>query len=788
MADKESKTSGASYSFAYNKEHVRIHISEAESGGKGYACPYCGSAMIAKKGKIKVHHFSHASKADCDPWYRNKGDWHIHMQDMFPKECQEVVIEKNGVRHIADVCLDTSFKNGGKLIIEFQHSSMSYEEFLERSTFYKQDGNELVWVFDLTERMIEKHTQRLDMSGCEDIIKYDWKRPASTFGSESIGSTPILFYAKPDNKEVCFLNVEPERYGRHTEGDDSPIFHCFEASRVDFSKYIDSIIHDSEWNPIPYCECECEFLLEMENRSEFEQFRAKTYAVRLLEYYHPYKDIPVYCHIKEEGLTYKCWLNDKPFSGEKEYTRKDWKVSHYIPKAYMARYLADQEGCGKLRVLNRKEQDYRELVQNSVTLDPKTFLPQKAPYTGNIISNEEVSSRNICFNNCFEAEWAFLFDRLGIKWKYSAKWKQPNGEILRGIFYFPESGQYFFVPTKTEDEYKLRKYAVYYAGVRKRKKESFLQYPVVIGSRSGYGDSICKAINLYPKVDKKTGEVDYAAEIDNDCCLCFCKKCKSFWFRGSDGDWSCQNQKCKTDDEQEREYVDVQKLWKEGPYSLPKDYALINGYTQMKRSRVMSSVPWTYVKSEDTSTYLREDAPAIYEKYPKSQNEAFVELSMLFSDTLEFVKSGGNIDLDTRSPLPYPNLRIAIVNDDRKELDIDNIIFNSPTDLKIHQMKKLEYYRSDCGIILHAEILIDDLKRRKRRTLNIGPVEFSTGDIKECMTIPLAVDPYTRKCLGSRKMEEFVFWAARLWNGIQWATDPEELNKHMTKQNIYSVA
>lgn len=39
-----------------------IHISDAESGRKGYFCMGCGREMQAKKGKILIHHFSHDPK------------------------------------------------------------------------------------------------------------------------------------------------------------------------------------------------------------------------------------------------------------------------------------------------------------------------------------------------------------------------------------------------------------------------------------------------------------------------------------------------------------------------------------------------------------------------------------------------------------------------------------------------------------------------------------------------------------------------------------------------------
>lgn len=41
-----------------------IHISESDSK-KQYFCPCCNSELIAKKGKIKIHHFAHKNLKDC---------------------------------------------------------------------------------------------------------------------------------------------------------------------------------------------------------------------------------------------------------------------------------------------------------------------------------------------------------------------------------------------------------------------------------------------------------------------------------------------------------------------------------------------------------------------------------------------------------------------------------------------------------------------------------------------------------------------------------------------------
>jgi hypothetical protein len=66
--------------YAFNKAREPKHISEVDSGKKGYICMGCGWEMIAKKGLIRYKHFAHAprtyeDKKTCvfkDETYRHK--------------------------------------------------------------------------------------------------------------------------------------------------------------------------------------------------------------------------------------------------------------------------------------------------------------------------------------------------------------------------------------------------------------------------------------------------------------------------------------------------------------------------------------------------------------------------------------------------------------------------------------------------------------------------------------------------------------------------------------------
>ena len=158
--------------FAFNAERKRVHINQTFVKEK-YYCPICGEELTLKKGNEKAHHFAHKVKSVCkDNWHYDMSEWHIRWQEKFPEHTREVVLEKNGVKHRADVLIDGN-------IIEFQHSSLSCEEFEERNNFYTSLGYNVFWLFDLSK---EYENEKILLLG-DSNEKYRWIRPKNTFNS-----------------------------------------------------------------------------------------------------------------------------------------------------------------------------------------------------------------------------------------------------------------------------------------------------------------------------------------------------------------------------------------------------------------------------------------------------------------------------------------------------------------------------------------------------------------------------------------------------------------------------
>ncbi|MBR3245049.1 MAG: hypothetical protein IKF90_20550 [Parasporobacterium sp.] len=170
--------------FAVDSNNCRVHIDEASLYQEFY-CPFCGNPMIQRRGQINIPHFAHAKGYLCsDTWhYEEMTEWHMKWQNQYPKDCQEVVMEYEGVKHRADVCI-------GNSVIEFQHSPISPDDFQARNEFYTAAGFSVLWVFDVR----EAYQHNLTSNG-EDASHYNWKYAPKTLKDFDLyGDVQIYFH------------------------------------------------------------------------------------------------------------------------------------------------------------------------------------------------------------------------------------------------------------------------------------------------------------------------------------------------------------------------------------------------------------------------------------------------------------------------------------------------------------------------------------------------------------------------------------------------------------------
>lgn len=132
------------------------------------SCNICGEQLISKCGTIKIWHWAHKSNKNCDDWAGTETEWHIAWKNLFPEQNQEIIIEQDGKKHIADIQTDK------KRVIEFQNSPLSSKEIRERENFY----GDMIWILNGKELCsgIELR-KRIE----EDTWTLRWKNPPKSW-------------------------------------------------------------------------------------------------------------------------------------------------------------------------------------------------------------------------------------------------------------------------------------------------------------------------------------------------------------------------------------------------------------------------------------------------------------------------------------------------------------------------------------------------------------------------------------------------------------------------------
>ncbi|MCX6151342.1 MAG: competence protein CoiA family protein [Ignavibacteriales bacterium] len=140
-----------------------IAINESGDRTKPYKkgiglCPICMDKVQAVCGPINKHHWRHAPNPRCDPWQEHETEWHRRWKSEFPEDWQEIIINKNGEKHRADI------KTTNELVVEFQNSSISADIIKERETFYEK----IIWLINANNF---KDNFKFGMKAPQDLVE-----------------------------------------------------------------------------------------------------------------------------------------------------------------------------------------------------------------------------------------------------------------------------------------------------------------------------------------------------------------------------------------------------------------------------------------------------------------------------------------------------------------------------------------------------------------------------------------------------------------------------------------
>lgn len=159
--------------FAVDKNNIRVCIDNVDKSEVFY-CQECGEKLVQKRGEIIAHHFAHYPNTQCiDNWHYDESEWHYQMQNLFPNDTQEVVMELENTKHIADV-----FIKERNLVVEFQGDRIRQTEFASRNNFFSKLGYKVLWIFDES-RPFENES--IDGVEVNKAITRGWSRASKTF-------------------------------------------------------------------------------------------------------------------------------------------------------------------------------------------------------------------------------------------------------------------------------------------------------------------------------------------------------------------------------------------------------------------------------------------------------------------------------------------------------------------------------------------------------------------------------------------------------------------------------
>lgn len=139
--------------YAYDLNDQKI---KAEPNIKAF-CPGCSQPLISKCGDINIWHFAHKSKSQCD--YKPSSQWSLEWKSLFPKELVEIK------RHYQFV--DLILPNN--LAVEFQHSSISLSEMIEKTNYWKN----ILWIFHLPTQYHNFDSYYDYRHGCYSIRRFE---------------------------------------------------------------------------------------------------------------------------------------------------------------------------------------------------------------------------------------------------------------------------------------------------------------------------------------------------------------------------------------------------------------------------------------------------------------------------------------------------------------------------------------------------------------------------------------------------------------------------------------
>lgn len=223
------------------KNNNIVSIDDVESGlNCGCVCPACGEPLVAKKGKIMIHHFAHHAGSTCEYGYESS----LHLA------AKEILSQSRTIT-IPAVYLDFPGSYKEKILIsaskEIQIDKVELEKHFEDviPDIVVYSGSRLLFVeIYVTHRIDESKLKKLKKEGIS-TIEIDLSQKDETITQEELRSVLLS-----DSKEKSWkYNAVADKYWHRflQAAEKKKIISRGLAHHVDFCP-----VHAREWHGKPY--------------------------------------------------------------------------------------------------------------------------------------------------------------------------------------------------------------------------------------------------------------------------------------------------------------------------------------------------------------------------------------------------------------------------------------------------------------------------------------------------------------------------------------------------------
>ena len=241
-----------------NQNNLRIEAGSKNSQDS-YKCPFCKNPVVLKAGSIKIHHFAHAQLLDCKNDGSEMSEWHVEWQKSFGLENAEIITNIGDYTQIADI-------NLSNVVVEFQHSPITYKEAKKRTVFYTQDRRKLFWIFDFRDKYQSRQITIHKSYGYNNLM-FKWlnanKAVLAGVDNREDGAVTLFIQIQDDKLIEVRWNLNDQEKEIYS----FKYFRGYVRNRQEVINLIRSKI-DINWKPTPDYEktdyyCHLKHLLEM---------------------------------------------------------------------------------------------------------------------------------------------------------------------------------------------------------------------------------------------------------------------------------------------------------------------------------------------------------------------------------------------------------------------------------------------------------------------------------------------------------------------------------------------